>query len=520
MGEGRAASKQVSYEEIANSPSEPQNWLTYSGDYRGWRYSSLTQLNTRNVKQLGLQWVFNDGQTGKLETTPLVVDGVMYVSLLNNNVFALDARTGREIWSYRRPEVLRSPSHINGPISRGVAALGARIYLATLDACVVALDANTGAKVWEARAADPNQGYYFTLAPLALKDKIVVGVSGGEYGIRGFVDAYDAATGKLAWRFYTIPGPGEPGNETWKGDTWKTGGAPAWMTGTYDPDLNLVYWGVGNPGPNFYGKDRHGDNLYSNSVLALDADNGELRWHFQFTPHDVDDYDATNIPLLLDANITGHKRKLLIEANRNGFYYVLDRENGKFLLAKPFVHVTWAKGIGPNGRPILSDDPLLNGNSRKVCPGLFGGANWPSPSYSPETRLFYFTRRDECLIHLPKAMRYTAGELFWGGDSESIHPDDRALGAVVALDPLSGEQKWEFPHFSESWAGVLTTGGGLVFSGNDEGYFLALDAVTGQVLWRSALGGPITASPITYSVRGKQYVAIASRSGVFAFSIP
>jgi alcohol dehydrogenase (cytochrome c) len=516
----RATPKEVSYEEIVNSSKEPQNWLTYSGDYRGWRHSALTQLNTTNVKQLGLQWVFNDGQVGKLEATPLVIDGVMYVSLVNNTVFALDARTGREIWAYRRPEVLRSPEHINGPISRGVAALGGRIYLATLDACVVALDAKTGAKVWETKAADSNHGYYFTLAPLAVKDKIVVGVSGGEYGIRGFVDAYDAATGKLSWRFYTIPGPGEPGHESWKGDTWKTGGGPAWMTGTYDPDLKLIYWGVGNPGPNFYGKDRDGDNLYSNCVLALDADTGKLRWYFQFTPHDVDDYDATNVPVLLDANLAGKKRKLLVEANRNGFYYVLDRENGKFLLAKPFVHVTWTKGIDSNGRPIVSDDPLLTGSERHVCPGLFGGANWPSPSYSPETGLFYFTRRDECLIHLPKAEKYTAGEQYWGGDSESITPDDKARGAVVALDALSGKQKWEFPHFSESWAGVLTTQGGLAFSGNEEGYFIALDAGTGKVLWRSALGGPISASPISYSVQGKQYVAVASRTGVFAFSIP
>jgi alcohol dehydrogenase (cytochrome c) len=518
--EGWTASREVSYEEIAGASKEPQNWLTYAGDYRGWRHSALAQVNTRTVHQLGLQWVFNDGETGKLQTTPLVIDGIMYVSLLNNDVFALDARTGREIWAYHRPEVLRSPSHINGPVNRGVAALGGRIFLATLDACVVALDAHTGTKIWETTAADPSKGYYFTLAPLVVKDKIVVGVSGGEYGIRGFVDAYDAATGKRAWRFYTIPGRGEPGNETWKGDTWMTGGGPAWGTGTYDRDLNLIYWGVGNPGPNFYGKDREGDNLYSDSLLALDADNGKLRWYFQFTPHDVDDYDATNVPVLLDANIAGQRRKLLIEADRNGFYYVLDRENGKFLLAKPFVRVTWARGIGPDGRPIVSDDPALTGKTRQVCPGLFGGTNWPSPSYSPQTGLFYFTRRDECLIHLPEAMPYRAGQLYWGGDSESIAPDDRALGSVVALDPLSGDQKWEFRHFSESWAGILTTEGGLVFSGNDEGYFIALNATTGRVLWRSALGGPITAAPITYSVQGKQYVAIASRSGIFAFSIP
>ncbi|MBI3684048.1 MAG: PQQ-dependent dehydrogenase, methanol/ethanol family [Acidobacteria bacterium] len=518
--EGTLALREVTYEEIATAAKEPQNWLTYSGDYRGWRYSALDRVNKRNVKQLGLRWVFNNGQTGKLEATPLVIDSIMYVPLLNNEVYALDGRTGREIWAYRRPSVLRSPSHINGPISRGVAALGGRIYLATLDAYVVALDARTGALIWETKAAEPSQGYYFTLAPLAVKDKIVVGVSGGEYGIRGFIDAYDAATGKLAWRFYTIPGPGEPGNETWKGDTWKTGGGPAWVTGTYDQGLNLIYWGVGNPGPDYYGKDREGDNLYTNSVVALDTDTGKLRWHFQFTPHDVDDYDATIVPVLLDADVDGQRRKLLIEANRNGFYYVLDRENGTFLLAKPFVRVTWAKGIGPDGRPILSDDPQLTGSSRQVCPGLFGGANWPSPSYSPLTGLFYFTLRDECLIHLPKAMPYRVGDLFWGGGSKSIPDGPRPSGAVMALNPLTGNKKWEFRHFSVSWAGVLTTAGGLVFSGDAEGYCMALNALTGQVLWRTSLGGPITAAPITYSVNGKQYVAIASRSGVFAFALP
>jgi len=518
--DGPAPFREVTSDEIVNSSKEPQNWLTYGGDYKGWRNSSLDQINKTNVKQLGLQWVFNNGQSVKLESTPLIVDGVMYVPLINNEVYALDARTGRQIWVYRRPSVLQSPSHINGPISRGVAVLGGRLYLATLDAYVVALDARSGTMIWETKTAETTQGYYFTLAPLAVKDKIVVGVSGGEYGIRGFIDAYDAATGKLAWRFHTIPGPGEPGNETWLGDSWKTGGGPAWVTGTYDPGLNLIYWGVGNPGPDYYGKDREGDNLYSNSVVALDADTGKRRWHFQFTPHDLDDYDATIVPVLLDAEIDGRKRKLLVEANRNGFFYGLDRENGKFLFAKPFVRVTWAKGIGPDGRPVLSEDALLTENSRQVCPGLFGGANWPSPSYSPQTGLFYFTLRDECLIHLPKATPYKAGELFWGGGSKSIPDGERPSGAVVALNPLNGNKKWEFRHFSPSWAGVLTTGAGLVFSGDMDGYFIALSASSGQVLWKTSLGGAITAAPVTYSVKGKQYVAIASRTGIFAFALP
>jgi alcohol dehydrogenase (cytochrome c) len=511
--------REITYGEIATTERTPANWMTYSGDYRGWRNSTLDQVNQRNVHQLGLRWVFNNGQTAKLETTPLVIDEVMYLSLLNNEVYALDARTGRQLWVYRRTDVLKR-THINGGVNRGVAAVGRYIFLATLDAHVVALDAKTGAVIWDIKAAEPIEGYYFTLAPLVVKDKVVVGVSGGEYGIRGFIDAYVAETGKLAWRFRTIPGPGEPGHETWQGDSWKTGGGPAWVTGTFDRSLNLIYWGVGNPGPDFYGKEREGDNLYSDSVVALDADTGKLRWHFQFTPHDVDDYDATIVPVLLDGEVKGRKRKLLVEANRNGFYYVLDRETGEFLLATPFVKVTWAKGIDAKGRPVLSDDPQLTSDTRQVCPGLFGGTNWQSPSYSPQTGLFYFTRRDECLIHLPKASPYKTGELFWGGGTKSIPDGEQRFGGLVALNPLTGEKKWEFRHFAPSWAGVLSTAGGLVFSGDNDGYFIALNGTTGRVLWKSALGGPITAAPITYSVKDQQYVAIASRSGIFVFALP
>lgn len=511
--------REVTHNEIATAERQPQNWLTYSGDYRGWRFSSLDQVGPRNAAQLGLKWVFNGGQTAKLEATPLVIDGVMYVPLLNNEVYALDARTGRKLWAYRRPAVMKL-SKINGGVNRGVAALGRFIFLATLDAYVVALDARTGSLIWESKAAETSDGYYFTVAPLVVKDKVIVGVSGGEYGVRGFIDAYDAATGKRAWRFHAIPEPGERGHESWKGDSWKTGGAPAWVTGTFDPSLNLIYWGTGNPGPDFYGRGREGDNLYSDCVVALDADTGKLRWHFQFTPHDVDDYGATIVPVLLDREIGGRKRKLLVEANRNGFYYVLDRETGEFLVAKPYVKVTWATGIDTKGRPILSPDPQLLGDNRQVCPGLFGGANWPSPSYSPRTGLFYFTRRDECLIHLPKVTPYRAGELFWGGGTKSIPDSEPASGALVALDPLTGEKRWEFRHFSPSWAGVLSTAAGLVFSGDNEGNFIALNASNGQVLWRTSLGGPITAAPITYAVRGRQYLAISSRSGVFAFALP
>jgi alcohol dehydrogenase (cytochrome c) len=386
---------QVTYQRLLEAAKEPQNWLTYSGDYAGWRHSALEQIRTANVQHLAAQWVFQSDQKGKFETTPLVVDGVMYVTGQENLAYALDARTGRTIWRYRHP-LPEKVLPCCGKVNRGFAALGDKVFLATLDAHVVALDAKTGNVVWDVAAADYSKGYVFTLAPLAVKDKIIVGVAGGEYGIRGFIDAYFAETGKRAWRFYTIPGPGEPGHETWEGDSWEHGGSPAWLTGTYDPELNLTYWGIGNPGPDAYGEEREGDNLYSDCVVALDADTGKLKWYFQFTPHDVHDWDATEIPVLLDMEFKGKPRKLLVQANRNAFYYVLDRTNGEFLHASAFARQTWAKEIGPDGRPVVlpGTDPTPDGNY--VCPGVSGATNWMSPSYNPRTGLFYVATREQC----------------------------------------------------------------------------------------------------------------------------
>ena len=389
--------------------------------------------------------------------------------------------------------------------------------MATLDAHLVALDRKTGNLIWDVELIDYKLGYSCTLAPLVVKDKVIVGVSGGEYGVRGFLDAYDAQTGERSWRFWTIPSPGQPGSETWSGDSWKTGGAPTWMTGTYDPDLDLLYWCTGNPAMAFSGENRLGDNLYSDSVLALNPDNGDLRWHFQFTPHDLHDWDANEVPVLLDLELEGKKRKLLVQANRNGFYYVLDRVNGEFLLARPFTRVSWASGVGPDGRPqVLPDtDPTEEGNY--VCPGVGGGANWMAPAFNPSTGLLYVVIREECSIYYTSEQEFHVAHFSMGSTFQI--PDEDTWGGVHALDPLTGKSKWELKFHSPSWGGILSTTGSLLFVGDMEGYFMALDAGTGKVLWRLQLGGPIITAPITYLVDGNQQVAVAAGSSLYTFSL-
>ena len=497
---------------------EPENWLTYSGGYAGHRFSGLKQVDTRNARDLAIRWVFQSGVSGNFETTPLVVDGVMYVTGPENHVWALEARTGRSIWHYRRalPDKVRACC---GHVNRGVAALGDRVFLATLDAHVVALDGKTGSVVWDVEAADYKAGNSFTLAPLAVKDKVIVGVAGGEIGVRGFIDAYDAQTGVRAWRFYTIPGPGELGHESWAGDSWKTGGAPAWVTGTYDPDTNLTYWGIGNPGPDFYGGDRAGDNLFSDSVVALDVDKGTLKWHFQYTPHDVHDWDSTQVPVLVDVPWQGRPRKVLLQANRNGFIYAIDRTNGEFLLGKPFARVTWASGITPDGRPILvpGTDPTPEGTN--VCPGVAGATNYMAPSFSEQTGLLYVAVREQCDRLYNAAQKHRAGAFFVGSGGSAI-PEEKPWGALKAIDPRTGQAKWEFRYYSAPWGGSLATAGGLVFAGDMQGYLMAFDAASGKITWRTQIGGAVTASPMSYAVDGKQYVAVASGGALFSFALP
>ncbi len=523
---------QVSFDRLLRAADEPQNWLTYSGSYLSQRYSRLGQIDSSNVKNLELKWVFQAQALHKFEATPLVVDGIMYVTQAPNDVVALDAKTGRVFWIYHyNPSPAARPCC--GIVNRGVAMLGDKLFMATVDARLIAIDAKNGRPVWNVKVGDPAAGYAMTLAPLVIKDKVLVGVAGGEYGIRGFVAAYSAETGKEAWRFYTVPGPGEPGHETWAGDSWKNGGAPVWLTGSYDPDLNLTYWGTGNPGPDFNRDQREGDNLYSDSVVALDPDSGKLKWHFQFTPGDPYDYDATQIPVLADMNWNGAPRKLMLWGNRNGFFYVLDRTNGKFLLGRPFADVNWASGLDQTGRPIETPQPP----GLPTTPGMAGATNFYSPSYSPRTGLFYIPAwKAYSLIFNPAESEFKEGQRFMGGTATNPIPagdrvgitrtspintytDEAASGAVLAIDPQTGMKKWTFDMYDVNTSGILTTAADLLFSGGREGYFHALDARTGKLLWKVNLGGEIIAGPITYQVDGKQYVSIAGGNSLFVFAL-
>jgi alcohol dehydrogenase (cytochrome c) len=508
---------QVSYERILKSPAEPGNWLTYSGNYAAHRFSPLKQIHDGNVQSLKPAWAYQVNSLQKFETTPIVVDGVMYISEPPSHVTALDTRTGRPLWKYRRPmpDDLRACC---GQVNRGVAVLGDLVYLGTIDAHLIALNAKTGAVIWDTTVAEYKTGYSITVAPLALKDKIVVGMAGGEYGVRGFLDAYDAKTGKRAWRFWTIPGPGEPGNDTWKGDSWKTGSAATWVTGAFDPETNLVYWGTGNPGPDWNGDVRAGDNLYSDCIVALNADTGKLKWHFQFTPHDVHDWDATEVPVLVDGEIRGRKRKLVLFPNRNAFYYVLDRVTGEFLLGKPYAKQTWAKGLDDGGRPIRAENTFPTVEGTPVWPAVAGASNWYSPTFSPLTGMLYVAVREAGSVYHFGEAEYKEGEQFNGGGFRSV-PGEQEWGAVRAFNPTTGEMKWEHRLFSPPWAGLLSTAGNLVFGGTNEGQVYALHASSGKPLWRFQAGGIARSNPISYTADGKQYVALTMGNALHVFGL-
>jgi alcohol dehydrogenase (cytochrome c) len=517
-GTALALAAQVPYERILNAAREPGNWLTYSGTYNAQRYSTLNQITRENVGRLRVAWIYQVGSRHKLETSSLVFDGVMYISEPPSDVTALDLKTGRPIWSYHRT----LPAGVIaccGQVNRGVAVLDDQLFVGTIDAHIVALDLKTGRVRWDTKVADYKHAYSITAAPLALKDKIIVGVAGAEYGIRGFLDAYDAKSGKRVWRFWTVPGPGEPGNETWSGDSWKMGGAPTWVTGAYDPKANLLYWGTGNPSPDFVGDTRAGDNLYSDCVIALDPDTGKLKWHFQFVPHDVNDMDSNQVPVLLDAVYKSVPRKLMLFANRNAFYYVLDRITGEFLSAAPFARQNWAKEIDARGRPVPNPDTVPNLKGAVVYPDDDGSAKWFSPASSPQTYLFYLTVRVNGRVYFRTDAAYESGRMFTGAAHRGV-PGEEPWGALRALDPLTGEKRWEFRLLTPPWSGVMATAGGLVFSGAMEGDFFALDAVTGKPLWRFQTGGAIWANPISYLSEGKQYVAIAAGSSLIVFALP
>ena len=526
----------VTFDRILNADNEPHNWLTYSGGYDSQRHTALDQIGPDNADQLELKWVYQTNSLQVFQTSPLVVDGIMYLTEAPNTVTALDAKLGRVFWRYEY-----TPSNLSRPccgrLNRGLGILGNTLFMATIDARLIAINATTGQPIWFKQIADPSAGYAMTLAPLIIKDKVIIGVAGGEYGIRGFIAAYEADTGEEAWRFYTIPGPGEPGHETWEGggDAWMHGGASVWLTGSYDPDLNLTYWGIGNPGPDWNPAQRPGDNLYSDSVVALNADTGELEWYFQFTPNDDYDYDSVQIPVLIDYPAQdGSTLKLMLWGNRNGFFYVLDRESGQFISGDKFVTVNWAESLDDNGRPI--ETPQAPGDP--TFPGVQGGTNWYSPSYSPSTQLFYLSAWENySMVFEAEEAEYVPGRIFLGGGFRNPDPrapgmptinrgpinnwtEEAGSGAVIALDPATGDERWRYEMTDVSSSGILTTATDLLFTGNREGYFLALDARTGDLLWRRALGGMIANGPMSFAVDGQQFVAAAAGTGLFVFGLP
>ena len=496
------------------------DWPSYNGDYTGRRFSSLTQITPQNVRHLQAQWVFHSKNAGILEVTPVVVNGIMYITA-SNDAYALNAQTGQILWHYSRPVSQGLIDDASGHISRGVALLGTRLYMETDNAHLLCLDARSGNLIWDVAYADWNKNYGATSAPLIVKDKVLVGTSGGDDGVRGFLAAFDSITGKLAWRLWTIPGPGEFGSSSWPGDSYLHGGGTAWMPGTYDPGLNTLYWGTSNAAPDYDGSVRPGDDLYTASLLAIDPDTGKLKWYFQFTPHDLYDYDGVETPVLVDMQYQGEPRKLLIEANRNGFIYLLDRTNGKFLSATPFAKkINWATGVDANGRPMVTDlKPTPDGTL--ICPGVVGATNWFSPSYSEATHLFYFLAFEGCSVYFVKPAPFEEGREYYSTGTKH-DPNDKTERILLSFDPQTKTIAWRYPQSgdSHSWGGVMTTATGLVFFADDADFFEAADAKTGKSLWHFNTGQTLHASPMSYAVRGKQYVAIASGFDLFSFALP
>lgn len=498
------------------------NWISYNGDYTGRRYSSLAEINATNVSQLRAEWVFHAQNSDRLEVTPVVVNGLMFVTAAND-AFALDARTGRVVWHHSRPTSDGLIDDASRHINRGVGVWQNRVYMETDNAHLLCMDARSGNLIWDVAYADWNKNYGATSAPLIVKDKVLVGTSGGDDGVRGFVAAYYADSGKLAWRFWTIPAPGEFGSESWPKDLYLHGGGTTWMPGTYDPELNLIFWTTSNPAPDFEGSVRPGDDLYTDCVLALDPDTGKLKWYFQFTPHDLFDYDATETPVLVDAVYKGVPSKLLIQANRNGFVYVLDRTNGKFLSAIPFVEkLNWAKGIDSQGRPIRTDvEPTPEGS--RICPGYAGATNWFAPSYNESTHFLYFMALEECETYFskPEPESFKEGQMFYSTGVKRI-PSETSQKILLAYNLYTDTFAWKYAQIGQghSSGGTMTTASGLVFFGDDAESFEAVEAATGKPLWHFNTGQGMTASPMSYAINEKQYVAIAAGSDIFSFALP
>jgi alcohol dehydrogenase (cytochrome c) len=525
---------QVTFDRLLQADKDPANWLTYSGNLLGQRYSPLTQINTGNARNLELQWLWQAQSLEKFETTSLVLDGVLYTVQAPNNtnvadgntrIVALDAATGRQFWTYTY-NIPMTARNCCGRVNRGLAILGDSLFMGTLNSHLIAINRKNGTLLWDTpviTTAANAPTYPITVAPLVVKDKVIIGTAGGDSAIRGFIAAFDAKTGKEVWRFYTIPGPGEPGNETWSGESWRTGGAGVWTTGSYDPETNLTFWGTGNPNPTGQPLSRVGDNLYSDSVVALDADTGKIRWHYQFTPNDDMDYDSTQVPVLADVEFKGRMRKGLLFANRNGLIYLLDRTTGEFLNGKPYVKVNWMDGFDAKGRPQRVPGKLAGarGDGTPIMPTILGATNWYSPSYSPKTGLFYVSAWENSKSGGGGGGRGGFNTTPMGGITlaPNTKTEEEGYGVVRAFDPKTLDKKWEYKMNDITWAGVLSTAGDVVFSGGREGYFFALDGRDGKLLWKMPLGGQVNSGPMSYSVGGRQYVAVAAGTSLFSFAL-
>jgi alcohol dehydrogenase (cytochrome c) len=543
---------QVTYERLLHADKEPQNWLTYSGSYAGIRFSPLNQINTSNVKNLQMKWVYHPiymktgNNQSKMENTPLVVDGIMYTGTALEAV-ALDAVTGREYW--KLPHPLDPKAYYNAyEVNKGMAIAGDTLFWATVDCHLLAIDTKTGHVIWDVEMAKWQKGYQYNVAPLVVRNMVILGPATNEAGANCWVSAYDIKTGKELWRFWTAPtSADQPEAKTWTGESWKHGGSPIWNGGAYDPDTNLTFWGTGNPNPGWNGDPRTpGDNLYSASVIALEADTGKLKWHYQFTPGDEYDWDSTQVPVLVDMDWQGRPRKVMLWANRNGFFYVLDRTTGEFLLGKNFVKQNWNLGFDKNGRPIKDPKrwPKPMGGIL-IEPGNQGGTNWYPPSYSPLTKLFYIPTWENSGGNSPKGDpgTWVEGQRYTGTGMDRRGPrspataaqvaarrrargipnyktEEEGYGVIRAIDPKTGDKEWDFKMVSYTENGVLSTAGDLVFGGGMEGNFVALNARTGELLWHANLGGPNASGPISYAVNGKQYIVGTGEGVLYAFALP
>ena len=521
--EGARVLPPVTAERLAQGTSEGAGWYMYGGNFENWRYSPLTDIDRENVKRLAPAWLFQTGIPGQLAAAPIVADGIVYLTAAYNHLYALDARSGEALWHYEH----QMPSDLRiccGPVNRGVALSGDKVFMATLDARLVALDRASGKVVWDVKLDDHVAGYSATAAPLVVKDLVMIGIAGGEYGARGFIDAYDVASGERRWRRYTIPVAGEAGVETWAGDSWKTGGGPPWVTGTYDPKTDMLYWPTGNPSPDWNGDGRLGDNLYTNSALALDPATGALKWHFQYTPHDVWDYDATNGLIVVDLEHGGKPVRALVQPNRNGYVYVLDAATGKFLQGTQYVdRLNWSKGLDANGRATVDERfvPMSGGNPEYVCPGNVGGNNGSfTYAYSARTKLMYVPVIESCGKMEKETSVFVNGTPFWGGGPGVMEGEDgKSYGHLSAIDPATGAIKWRYKDEYPLVGGALATAGGVVFSGNQKGYALAFDDSTGEVLWKFQTGSAVRGQPVTWKLDGRQYVAVPSGGGGLAVTI-